>query len=832
MDNNMEIFNKANNKISSWNKWDLHIHTPSTNDMVVNDYKNSEMFNEEIFIDKLYTNNVSLGVISDHNIFDAKRFEDLRKKIIQRNKIDNKNLVILPGVEINVNFKNGQEDAIHFILIFDENENLKEIQKSVEQLNTKTGFKKGNPKSATIDDIAEFFSKFEYIVSIHLGKSSNKPRGNNYDEFLKIFIGGFVNICENNPGNKIQNKEYLEKRVEDILGKRKKSIFIVGSDNHDITKYPLGENITLIPKLTYFKAIPSFEGLKMVITEPTRIYNSENDSLPNYINSSADLNKIEAIKLESNKIGTKEIFFSRELNTIIGSRTSGKSLLLNIIKNAFGKNYDVDKYGDYINDLKIKIKTFDDEEFKDNKSIQIEVFDQNSLMDEFIKIKSENDFFKDTYISKKFDQISLNDDTINNIYIEEVKSECDYIRYIDKLYNIVNKIKVPNVYMKNYIYFGKNVDEISDFYLNILNLKNFELNLINLTKQKNYLDSSIITIDNLIKNDHYNYIKSEELMLLNKLLNRFSLEVNIISKRINALTKVKKMDITKYKPFSVNQNFIEDHITFKNNIKKLAFLKKQLDNILKNDKLFENRTFKVNGLDKYEKSLKIRNFIFLSSIDFKTNFYTKEEEPKHIISKHFYAGDINCGWKKLVENVFLKKNNTQNLFKNGNVESIINEINLEKPKTYNTIIDEKGIDINNTSPGNRASVLISVILDNIENKVLIIDQPEDNLDSKFIYEEIVKKVKKLKESRQIFLVTHNSNIVINSDSENVICCKNNNNIINYEYGAIEYNKNIFENKNMKEYIMDNLEGTEEAFKLRNSKYFLKGDNKNGNNNIR
>ena len=113
---------------------------------------------------------------------------------------------MLPGVELNVKFPNFQKDSIHFILIFDEKENLNNIQLAVENLNKKTGFTKGNPQDATIDDIADVFSAFNYIVSIHLGKSSNVPRKQNYDEFLKIYIGGFVNICENNPSNKVKNK--------------------------------------------------------------------------------------------------------------------------------------------------------------------------------------------------------------------------------------------------------------------------------------------------------------------------------------------------------------------------------------------------------------------------------------------------------------------------------------------------------------------------------------------------------------------------------------------------------------------------------------------------
>lgn len=830
MNNELDYIKKVKNKISMWGKWDLHIHTPVTNLMVPHDYKNPEKYNDGELINKLYANDITLGVITDHNIFDASKFDVLKGLVETRNKKENKNLVLLPGVELNVKFPNSQKDSIHFILIFDEKENLNNIQLAVENLNKKTGFTKGNPQDATIDDIADVFSAFNYIVSIHLGKSSNVPRKQNYDEFLKIYIGGFVNICENNPSNKVKNKEYLEKRVKDITGNNNESIFIVGSDNHDVTKYPLGENNTCIPKLTYFKAIPSFEGLKMIITEPTRIYNSDNDTLPNYVNTTNDLNKIEAISIKGDKIGTKELYFSRELNSIIGSRTSGKSLLLNIIKYALGKEYDIEKYDEYINKLEVKVKTFDDNEFKGNNSLQIEVFDQNRLMNEFNKIKSERDFFKETYISKKFDEISLDDNTINEIYNNEIGIECDFIKKINDLYKMIYDIKMPNVYLKNYINFGKNTTEMSKFYLKVLEIKKFEKTMKNLSEKQLYLSESIKTLNNIITNDKYGYINKNRLIILNEILDDFKRQLYIVDKKIIGIRSIQNLDISVYKPFSVNESFIIEHQNFIRDIKKIARVKKELDNISAKIDLFENRKFKIDGKERYEQSIEVREFKFCSSLEYKTNFYTDEAEPKHIVARHFYSEDIKNGWKHLIEKIFLKKTANKKLFKTGNVESITNEIKLEKPKIYKTIIDNKGVDINSTSPGNRASVLISIILENTENKVLIIDQPEDNLDSKFIYQEIVKKIKTLKESRQIFLVTHNANIVVNSDSENVICCKNDDNNIKYEYGAIEYNQNIFDSKNMKEYILDNLEGTEEAFRLRNNKYFLKGVLENEHNN--
>ncbi len=51
---------------------------------------------------------------------------------------------------------------------------------------------------------------------------------------------------------------------------------------------------------------------------------------------------------------------------------------------------------------------------------------------------------------------------------------------------------------------------------------------------------------------------------------------------------------------------------------------------------------------------------------------------------------------------------------------------------------------------------------------LLIDQPEDNLDSEFIYKSIVDKLRKIKEKSQIIIVTHNPNIAVLSDAELII----------------------------------------------------------------
>lgn len=101
-----------------------------------------------------------------------------------------------------------------------------------------------------------------------------------------------------------------------------------------------------------------------------------------------------------------------------------------------------------------------------------------------------------------------------------------------------------------------------------------------------------------------------------------------------------------------------------------------------------------------------------------------------------------------------------------------------------------------------------------ESKPLIIDQPEDNLDNQSVYSKLVPCIQEAKVNRQLIIVTHNPNIAVACDAEQIIYCsinKKNNNEIKYTSGSIE-------NPEIKKYIVDILEGTEPAFFLRKQKY--------------
>jgi len=121
------------------------------------------------------------------------------------------------------------------------------------------------------------------------------------------------------------------------------------------------------------------------------------------------------------------------------------------------------------------------------------------------------------------------------------------------------------------------------------------------------------------------------------------------------------------------------------------------------------------------------------------------------------------------------------------------------------------------SPGEKGAVLlIFYLLIDKGDIPLIMDQPEENLDNESIYHLLVRYIKQAKNRRQIFIVTHNPNLAVVCDAEQIICCsldKKDGNKVSYETGSIESPK-------IKERIINILEGTKRAFGNRQAKYEL------------
>ena len=148
----------------------------------------------------------------------------------------------------------------------------------------------------------------------------------------------------------------------------------------------------------------------------------------------------------------------------------------------------------------------------------------------------------------------------------------------------------------------------------------------------------------------------------------------------------------------------------------------------------------------------------------------------------------------------------------------------------------KDDDILDMSPGKRGLVLLQLIL-HISNAThpILIDQPEDNLDNRTISNELRQFIQAKKLTRQIIIVTHDANLVVLTDAENIIVSNQagqqvarENAEFRFEYvtGALEHSSRETEHQapgilfscEIREHVCDILEGGEEAFRKREQKY--------------
>jgi hypothetical protein len=128
----------------------------------------------------------------------------------------------------------------------------------------------------------------------------------------------------------------------------------------------------------------------------------------------------------------------------------------------------------------------------------------------------------------------------------------------------------------------------------------------------------------------------------------------------------------------------------------------------------------------------------------------------------------------------------------------------------------EGQEIGQLSPGERGLLLLVFYLLVDEDDIpIVIDQPEENLDNQTIFRVLVKCIKRAKERRQVIMVTHNPNLAVVCDAEQIIyaACDKAASRFDYEAGAIEH-------PDIKARVVEILEGTEPAFKNRQGKYRL------------
>ncbi len=232
-------------------------------------------------------------------------------------------------------------------------------------------------------------------------------------------------------------------------------------------------------------------------------------------------------------------------------------------------------------------------------------------------------------------------------------------------------------------------------------------------------------------------------------------------------------------------------------------------------------------------------------VDFKANVVLKDKEAGQNLLKyvnHTFAGIFNGKDKAHVKmQSFLRDTDFSSVASIlefiSNVMKVIDEsvdvfdkssdIVKDKAGFYRNLfgldyigvefnLNYSGRDLKELSPGERGIVLLIFYLAlNQGEEPLIIDQPEDNLDNESVYKKLVPCIREAKKRRQVIIVTHNPNIAVACDAEQVIHCH-----IDKKMNEITYSSGSIENESIRQRIIDVLEGTKPAFDLRSKKYIF------------
>src|SRR5690606_8050272 len=299
-------------KGSEWRKWDLHFHTPTSYD-----YKDKSIQNQEI-IDNLISNEIAVVVITDHHIIDVERIHDLQKLGVGK-------ITILPGIEFLCESR--CSDPIHFIGIFSENCNIQFIWEQIKnQTNIKRIYgdgKKENEVYCELEKTAKLIHELGGITTIHAGSKTNTidnithslPHG----VAQKEDISSHIDIFELGSESDIEPyQKFVNPHLKNTINKSLP--LVICTDNHNIKDYKVKQSL-------WIKADPNFEGLKQVIYEPEdRVLIQANKP-----EEKAGYQIINHIEIVNDSIFNGKLHFNQNLNSIIGGRSSGKSVLLGAI---------------------------------------------------------------------------------------------------------------------------------------------------------------------------------------------------------------------------------------------------------------------------------------------------------------------------------------------------------------------------------------------------------------------------------------------------------------------------------------------------------------------
>ena len=772
-------------------KLDLHIHSSESCKKDGKKVQNNTLANIHVLIQKLDEQGVNICAITDHDTFSYAMYEALKQAETAENSIKK----VLPGVEFSVCFcVEGHENVVHVVAIFSDEDDAK--IKAIE------GIIKDNPPSHNQSYKEEDFLSLLRIIDTNTiliahqknTLTSDKPKKNDANivgesKFLEFIYTDYFEALEfKNRRNEVINKNYLlAKRMED------KVRFVTGTDCHDWSVYPSETPQDIISDFpyTYAKCLPTFKGLVMAITDHNRL-----KSVDSFF--SATRYTLPSIKISNNQEDV-EIPLSKGINVIIGDNSVGKSLILHaltgytkptkLLSNAVKTGY-----RKYLQQLHIEIPRQISEEHLFSFDMQGEIrqkFDENQLnATEFLS----------PYFPKPVD---------NSPYKMLLEKEiARMIEYLRRKFDIESKLK--NLSSFNIV--ADEDDAESMIFLN--NIGHAK------PKSDKYLDISphiggILTqlsalLEMELDDEDVNYIK-DILAALGEIKGKYEEKVKQLdaesSRMERVSTVIKKISAKHSRGINDTQKKLSQ---FNDNTSEL---KNKIHELIVESRALKKYIPYISPTDIHVHSNPVFEYEFISKLKIDridTDYYL------FLISRVIRNGKT-IDWDTITEeelkSILLRYDDSSVLdFFKTSLESLINE-DL-KPK--HSIINQGKDKYEELSAGFNSKIYFDLLsYENQRDGIYIIDQPEDNVSQKSIREYLLERFKTMGENRQIIMVTHNPQFIVNLDVDNLIFLSKKNGALEVQSGALEY---VCKEYSILEIVAQNIDGGLESIKKRWKRY--------------
>lgn len=727
-----------------------------------------------ILANELYLQEIGCVIVSDHNTI--KGIKKLEKSIELLKSAYPNNIYphVFNGVEISC------ADKLHVVVVFD-NKRTELVENWLK--NNIIDEKSGTYETSL--NVLSYFSEeglFCYIAHINSSDLFKEEylafayKKRLLESKLIQFLG--VSKCDSidTVNNNIRN-----------YNKKIKVKYILDNDSHNIDN--IKNNIMWIKgsKRNYEMLIEAFLDYDTSIRLGDIAIESKSFIKGIYIPND---NQINHFLVNKDKESAYSILFSSNLNCFIGGRGTGKSTTLNILQYGLTQKVKSERELEFIcrNPNIFILYELDTVEYiieMGIRSIYKESV-ENSVLQKFGQNKKNSYYYRYNFDYKEIQKIARNQDL--NIYrvIDKgkgFKKENNKYKLLEKMFD--------TVYSVNELVKKADNDEMTEFIYNLL-LKNKQLAkpIINEKTKFRSISEMIVKVNNK---------KNQRAKQVEEIISSFN-EKNLGRLKI-VYEQSDKFRAPNFK------NWLSKNL--KNNIGTYRIALNEIIDCL--NELYEEFGF----------------FEFFTNI---------EKKKSDILGKYFCRYSTQSKLRRDIDRVVLDNNNIEKFLKIiytafdqvseenfkyyinsfGKQEELRLEYNINLKVSSKNYKKEVFKDIRDLSQGQKVVAMIDFILaysDYVDDyRPLIIDQPEDNLDTRYIYLSLVKQLRDIKDKRQIIIATHNATIVTNSVADKVFVMESDG-----ECGWIEMQGYPGEKK-IKEAIVNYLEGGIDSFKHKQEIY--------------